>query len=180
MRWGYWRWALVGASMLLGVMQPLMAQPSLANGGMPRMLAALERDIGAAMVHAAALRDRLDAEAGAARPEAAEAATAAEIAGIADGGSASSLAATRQVARSLDRRLELLRRATADDPPERTEIVLLMRMALGSVLWTLEDLPLATDDATGQAPSRQALLDRLDRALADLDAASAALGEVRW
>jgi hypothetical protein len=180
MRWGDWRWALVGASMLLGVTQPLMAQPSLANGGVPSMLAALERDIGAAVVHAATLRERLAAEAGAARLEPAEEATAADIAGIADGGSASSLAATRQVARALDRRLELLRQATADDPPKRTEIVLLMRMALGSVLWTLEDLPLATDEATGEAPSRRALLDRLDRALADLDTATDALAEVAW
>lgn len=177
---GDWRWALVGASILLGAIQPLMAQPSLANGGVPSILAALEHDIGAAIVHAATLRERLAAETQTTRPEAAADATAGEIAGIADGGSASSLAATRQVARSLDRQLELLRRATADDPPERTEIVLLMRMALGTVLWTLEDLPLATDEATGTPPSRRALLDRLDRSLADLDAATDSLAEVRW
>jgi hypothetical protein len=173
--------ALIGALTLLGLMLPPLAQSSFAAGtSVPRMLATLERHIGAAMLHAATLRERLAAEAATAGSAGSGRATAADIAGIAAGGSASSLAALRQVARALDHRLELLRRATADDPPERTEIVLIMRTALGSMLWTLEDLPLVTDEATSTAPTRAALLDRLDRALGDLDDATAALARVGW
>jgi hypothetical protein len=55
-----------------------------------------------------------------------------------------------------------------------------MRTALGNVLWTLEDLAHATDAATGSTPTRQALLDQLDRALTDLGDASSALATLAW
>lgn len=145
----------------------------------PRALAALERDIAAAMAHAAALRERLAAE------PVADALTAwpsnaTDIAGIADGGSWSSLAALKLAARGLDRRLETLRAGLPEQPPERAEIMLIMRTALGSVLWTIEDLPAATNEQTDNAPTREALLDRLDRSLTDLANATTAIADFAW
>lgn len=162
-------WALAMAVLLV-------VAPATTAGAMtaPRALAALERDIAAAMAHAAALRERLAAEpvADALAPSPGN---ATDIAGIADGGSWSSLAALKLAARGLDRRLETLRAGLPEQPPERAEIMLIMRTALGSVLWTIEDLPAATDEEADTAPTRQALLDRLDRSLTDLATATTAM-----
>ncbi len=169
-----WARILVLALAGLATTAPVVTAGAMAA---PRALAALDRDIAAAMAHAAALRERLAVEPGGAaltaRPS-----RAVDLAGIADGGSFSSLAALRLAARGLDRRLEALRAALPDPPAERAQIMLIMRTALGSVFWTLEDLPLATAEDTGTTPTRSALLDRLDRALADLDNATAAMARL--
>ncbi len=172
------RRALIGVV----VMAVLLATAPLAAVAAPsvaRMLVALERDIGAAMAHAAVLRERLAAEpaTGAVEPRPRG---AADIAGIADGGSQSSLAALRLAARAVDRRLDMLRAAMPEQPSESAEVMLIMRSALGSVLWTIEDLPLATDEETAGVPTRRALLDRLDRSLADLATGTKAMAELAW
>lgn len=176
MQLGYAMRAMVWAFAMAALLATAPATTAAARAA-PRALAALERDIAAAMAHAGALRERLAGEPNAL---AAGPSNTTDIAGIADGGSWSSFAALRLAARGLDRRLETLRAGLPDQPPERAEIMLIMRTALGSVLWTIEDLPLATDEETETAPTRQALLDRLDRSLTDLAAATTAMAAFEW
>jgi hypothetical protein len=178
-------WTMIGAV----AMAVLLATAPGLEAGAPRTLAALERDIGAAMAHATVLRERLAAaplldplapDPHLPDPLAPQPSRAADIAGIADGGGRSSLAALRLATRAIDRRLETLRASLPTEPPERTEIMLIMRSALGSVLWTIEDLPLAAAEVTDTAPTRDALLDRLDRSLGDLATATAAMAAFQW
>jgi hypothetical protein len=148
---------------------PAVASPV----GVSRTLVALERDIGAAAAHATALRDRLEAEVATGK--------GAEIAGIADGGAGSSLTALRLAARAVDRRLEHLRTATANElSPDRAEVMLSLRASLAGLLWTIETIPLALDPDAETLAERERQLAQLDEALAELDSATAALASFDW
>jgi hypothetical protein len=157
----------------------LLATAPSVRAGAPRALALLERDIAAAMAHAAVLRERLAAEtlASATTPGPGN---AADLAGIADGGSRSSLAALQLAAWAVDRRIEALGAELPEKPAERRQLILHMRTALAGMLWTIHDLPLVADAETGNARAGLALIDRLDRSLGDLDDATTALASFDW
>jgi hypothetical protein len=146
---------------------------------LPRPLALLEQDIAAAMAHAAVLRERLAAETPVSATTQALG-NAADLAGIADGGSRSALAALQLVARALDRRIEALGAELTEAPAEHRQLMLHMRATLGGMLWTLHDLPVAADVDMGNARAGLALIERLDRSLGDLDDATTALASFAW
>jgi hypothetical protein len=162
----------------LALVALLVTAPSV-RAGAPRALDMLERDIAAAMAHAAVLRERLAAEtlASATTPGPGN---AADLAGIADGGSRSSLAALQLAAWAVDRRIEALGAELPEKPAERRQLILHMRTALAGMLWTIHDLPLVADAETGNARAGLALIDRLDRSLGDLDDATTALASFDW
>ena len=157
----------------LAVICLLATAPSVAAGA-PRALDMLERDIAAAMAHAAVLRERLAAET-LASATAAGVDNAADVAGIADGGRRSSLASLQLAARALDRRLEALGAELTEAPAGHRQLMLHMRTVLGGMLWALHDLPPVADAAAGTGTAGLALIDRLDRSLGDLDDATTAL-----
>ena len=144
---------------------------------MPGPLALLEQDIAAAMAHAAVLRERLAAEPRASTTTAGFG-NAADLAGISDGGSRSSLAALQLAVRTLDRRIEAL--GADQKPAERRQLILHMRTALAGMLWTIHDLPLVADAEIGDTQAGPAFIDRLDRSLRDLDNATTALASFAW
>ncbi len=159
---------------LVMLLLALWAVPAVASPvGVTRTLVALERDIAAAAAHATALRDRLEAEVATGK--------GAEIAGIADGGAGSSLTALRLAARAVDRRLEQLRLATANElSAEQAEVMLSLRASLASLLWTIETIPLALEPDAETLVQRERQLAQLDEALAELDSATAALASFDW
>ena len=157
---------------LAPVLVLLVALPATAAPGVFGTLDRLALDIRGAMAHVARLRDRLD------DPPAgglAAASPPADIAGIADGGYASTVASLRWASRGLDRRLAALRAAVGrPESPEQAEILLLMRVELSSLLWTLDEL-----GAGGRSPptaaERAAALDRLNVSLEQLAIATSAM-----
>jgi hypothetical protein len=162
----------------LALVALLVTAPSV-RAGAPRALDMLERDIAAAMAHAAVLRERLAAETLASATTQGPG-NAADLAGIADGGSRSSLAALQLAAWAVDRRIEALGADLPEKPAERRQLILHMRTALAGMLWTIHDLPLVADAETGNARAGLALIDRLDRSLGDLDDATTALASFDW
>jgi hypothetical protein len=162
----------------LALVALLVTAPSV-RAGAPRALDMLERDIAAAMAHAAVLRERLAAETLASATTQGPG-NAADLAGIADGGSRSSLAALQLAAWAVDRRIEALGAELPEKPAERRQLILHMRTALAGMLWTIHDLPLVADAETGNARAGLALIDRLDRSLGDLDDATTALASFDW
>lgn len=147
--------------------------PAAATSGVGHTLQALERDIGAATAHAAALRERFAADVATGK--------GADIAGIADGGVDSSLTALRLAARAVDRRLEQLRAATAGElGPDRAAVMLALRSSLASLLWTIEVIPATPEPDVATKARRERQLAELDEALADLDLATAAMASFDW
>ena len=147
--------------------------PAAAAGDVGRTLQALERDIGAATAHAAALRERF---AGAVATD-----EGADIAGIADGGVGSSFTALRLAARAVDRRLERLRLATAGAlTPEQAEVMLVLRASLANLHWTIESIPATLEPDAETTVRRERQLTRLDEALGELDLATAAMASFDW
>jgi hypothetical protein len=163
---------------LVGLLAALPAESAGAQS-LPRPLALLEQDIAAAMAHAAVLRERLAAETLASATTQGPG-NAADLAGIADGGSRSSLAALQLATWAVDRRIEALGADLPEKPAERRQLILHMRTALAGMLWTIHDLPLVADAETGNARAGLALIDRLDRSLGDLDDATTALASFDW
>jgi len=123
---------MVAGLALVGLLVTAPTVPAGAHPG-PRALALLERDVAAGMAHAAVLRERLAAEtlASAATPGPGN---AADLAGIADGGSRSSLAALQLAAWAVDRRIEALGAELPEKPAERRQLILHMRTALAGML----------------------------------------------
>jgi len=147
--------------------------PAAAAVEVRHSLDALVLDIGAARAHAAALRERFAVEVGTSK--------GADIAGIADGGIATSLTALRLVARALDRRLERLRLARASElSADRAEVMLALRASLADLRWTIESLPAAADPDAASLARRELQLERLDATLAELDLAAAAMASFDW
>jgi|GEM_PF-1957080 len=147
--------------------------PAAAAVGVTRTLDALTQDIGAARAHAAALRERL----------ATDVATSdgAAIAGIADGGIASSVNALRLVARAMDRRLEQLRLATASElEPDRAELLLVLRASLADFRWTIERMAQDPGPGSGTETGHDSALVRLDATLRELERATAAMASFDW
>lgn len=144
---------------------PLL-QPMPAAAG-PATLLRLEQSIRAAIAHTQSLREDLHRTPLVNRN--------AEIAGIADGGPRSSLAALRLTARSIDRRLETLRLALPAQSPEHLEILLVLRQELAKLAWAIEEIPQAFDDPLAAPDARDAALRQVEEVLAELDGARAAL-----
>ncbi|MCB2056092.1 MAG: hypothetical protein KDE35_17860 [Geminicoccaceae bacterium] len=130
------------------------------------LLGRISRDVGGAIEQVALLRDAATdptAGAGPLNP-------GADAVGIAAGGRTSTLAILRRAGERLARRLDDLRRADGGAGPARAELLLLMRVELDSLLWSIEDLHEDID------PERaDELLDRLHRNLVELEAATAAI-----
>ncbi len=149
------------------------AAPAVAGIGVPQILAALERDIAATRVHAVVLRERLAADA---EPDA-----GAAVAGIADGGAGSSFTALRLAARTVDRRLERLRLATADAlAPDRVEVLLALRASLAELLWTIESMRTEPAPDAESRLRRERQLARLDESLGELDRAATTMVRFDW
>ena len=147
--------------------------PAAAAVEVRHSLDALVLDIGAARAHAAALRERFAVEVGTDK--------GADIAGIADGGIATSLTALRLVARALDRRLERLRLARASElSADRAEVMLALRASLADLRWTIETVPAAPAADAASLARRELQLERLDATLAELDLAAAAMASFDW
>jgi hypothetical protein len=150
-----------------------MTGTAAASIGVSGTLDALARDIGAAQAHAAVLRERLET--------AVEPSDGADTAGIADGGVDSSLSSLRLVARALDRRVERLRLATAGElPPDRTEVLLVLRTSLADFRWTIETMGQGPNLDTDTGALRDGELLRLEASLRDLDLATAAMTSFDW
>lgn len=150
----------------------LSAMPAAAAPAVFGTLDRLALDIRGAMAHVARLRDRLGEPT---PPGGGGASPPADIAGIADGGYASTVASLRWASRGLDRRLAALRAAVGRPAsPEQAELLLLMRVELSGLLWTLEEL-----GGSGMPPptaaERAAMLDRLKVSLEQLAIATAAM-----
>lgn len=159
--------------LLLVIFALLIAAPAAAADSVGRMLVALERDIDAATVHAAVLRDRFAADVA---PD-----EGADIAGIADGGAASTLRALRLAARAVDRRLERLRLATADGlAPDRAAVVLTLRASVATLQRTLAGIPSAPDPDARAWAERERRLATLDATLIELEQAATALARFDW
>lgn len=153
---------------LLALMTALpMLQPVAAVAGSLSTLVRLEQSIRAAMAHTDSLREDLHRES-VVNP-------AAEIAGIADGGVRSSLAALRLTARSIDRRLETLRLTLAGESLKHVEILLAMRRDLATLAWAIEAIPPTLEDPTAGRRELKAALLEIEQALTDLDGAATAL-----
>lgn len=153
------RWLLVLAAIL-----PALLRSAAAADGIAATLTDLESSISAARVQAESLREGL-----ASAPIVNE---AADLVGIADGGTGTSLAALRLATQGIDRRLESLRRAISEDDLRQAELVLAMRGQLGTLAWALEEIPqhLAADAASRAA--LETALQRLDQALLQLAGAT--------
>ncbi|MCB9967037.1 MAG: hypothetical protein H6852_05295 [Geminicoccaceae bacterium] len=169
--------AALAATLLLGL---LLALPAVAAPAVFGTLDRLALDIRGAMAHVARLRDRLD-EGG--FGDASSLSPAAEVAGIADGRFGSTVASLRWASRGLDRRLALLRATVGTpDSPEKAEILLVMRVELSSLLWTLEELGGSAAE-TPQAPTateRALALDQLNASLEQLAIATSAMAGFDW
>ncbi|HRY24205.1 MAG TPA: hypothetical protein P5558_07575 [Geminicoccaceae bacterium] len=167
----------MAATLLLGL---LLALPAVAAPAVFGTLDRLALDIRGAMAHVARLRDRLD-EGG--FGDASSLSPAAEVAGIADGRFGSTVASLRWASRGLDRRLALLRATVGTpDSPEKAEILLVMRVELSSLLWTLEELGGSAAE-TPQAPTateRALALDQLNASLEQLAIATSAMAGFDW
>ncbi len=164
-------------ALLLGL---LLAWPAAAAPAVFGTLDRLALDIRGAMAHVARLRDRLDDRLSA---DLSGASPAAEVAGIADGRFGSTVASLRWASRGLDRRLALLR-ATVGVPesPEMAEILLVMRVELSSLLWTIEELGDGTAGVVEPptAAERAVVLDQLNASLEQLAIATSAMAGFDW
>ena len=188
---GRWRWCWPGAEAALALVLLLGLLASLPTAAAPAVFGTLDRlalDIRGAMAHVARLRDRLDDPP---PGRLSNASPAAEMAGIADGRFDSTVASLRWASRGLDRRLAALRAAVGTpDSPEKAEILLVMRVELSSMLWTLEELgPKLGDDLVSgavlvsrppTAAERAATLDRLNASLEQLAIATSAMAGFDW
>ncbi|MEZ5865290.1 MAG: hypothetical protein R3D25_14950 [Geminicoccaceae bacterium] len=164
-------------ALLLGL---LLAFPAAAAPAVFGTLDRLALDIRGAMAHVARLRDRLDE-----RPSGPISGTspAAEMAGIADGRFASTVASLRWASRGLDRRLALLRATVGTpDSPEKAEILLVMRVELSSLLWTIEELggSAVEPPEPASAAGRAVALDQLNASLEQLAIATSAMAGFDW
>lgn len=164
-------------ALLLGL---LLTVPAFAAPAVFGTLDRLALEIRGAMEHVARLRDRLDDRQSAALSGASP---AAEVAGIADGRFASTVASLRWASRGLDRRLALLR-ASVGTPqsPEMAEILLVMRVELSSLLWTIEELGGSAAGVTEPptAAERAVALDQLNASLEQLAIATSAMAGFDW
>jgi len=123
----------------------------------------MERDLGGAFEHVAALRERL------AGPPGIHA--GAEAAGIADGRFATTVSGLRQTSRGLERRFNKLRSAADGADYRKREILLLMQVELRSLQWLIDEL-----EFRQSVNGRESTLDRIERGLEEIDGALAALG----
>ena len=168
------RWAANGRLALALLLSSLLL--SLAGGASagvpktaPQALTMLERDLGAAMAHAARLRERLAEEVGDS--------PAAVVVGLADGGRGSSLAGLRLAARALERRIDELRAATGTtDDPGRLELMLAMRAALGRLGNAIDDMVVLGGIDADVGPARQVVYARIELALLAMSHTVTAMG----
>lgn len=144
-----------------------------ASPQMARLLGKMKQDLGGAMEHTAVLRDEISHAPVKASVEP-DTPGPMDIAGISDGGFNVSLANLRRAGDALGERLGELNRTYRDPASlDRSETLLMMRMELTSLLWSIDEL--ARDDF---AADREAALMRIEENLSQLDRAITRSG--RW
>ncbi|MEZ5825305.1 MAG: hypothetical protein R3C97_11390, partial [Geminicoccaceae bacterium] len=143
-----------------------------ASPQMARLIGKMKQDLGGAMEHTAVLRDEIS-HGPVQVSTGADPFDPMDIAGISDGGFGVTLANLRRAGDALSVRLDELNKTYRDPASfDRSETLLIMRMELTSLLWSIEEL--GREDP---GVDREAALVRIEENLTQLDRAIVRSGE---